>query len=63
MSALQAKEKKDRLEIMNKILEFVKEKEARFGAWSTKEIDVLNECCLLTSKTASRAESGRDEPR
>merc|ERR1719424_2172173 len=29
-----------------------KEKEARFGAWSTKEIDVLNECCLLTSKTA-----------
>jgi len=47
-----AKEKKDRLEIMNKILEFVKEKEARFGAWSTKEIDVLNECCLLTSKTA-----------
>mmetsp|Transcript_5273 Transcript_5273/g.16990 ORF Transcript_5273/g.16990 Transcript_5273/m.16990 type:complete len:313 (-) Transcript_5273:652-1590(-) len=47
-----AKEKKDRLEIMNKILEFVKEKEARFGEWSTKEIDVLNECCLLTSKTA-----------
>lgn len=49
-----AKEKKDRLEIMMKILDFVGEqkKEARFGEWSGKEIDVLNDLSLLTSKTA-----------
>jgi len=49
-----AKEKKDRLEIIDKILEFVKvqEKEARFGEWNAKETDVLNDLFLLTSKSA-----------
>jgi len=49
-----AKEKKDRLETMQKILHHLSEekKEARFGEWSPKEIDVLNDLCLLTSKTA-----------
>merc|ERR1712070_1077246 len=49
-----AKEKKDRLEIVQKIHEFVavQKKEARFGDWSGKEIDVLNDLLLLTSKSA-----------
>ena len=49
-----AKEKKDRLETMTKILDLLKEqkKEARFGEWSTKEIEVLNDLNLLTAKTA-----------
>ena len=47
-----AKEKKDRLEIMNKIHDWVavQGKEARFGEWNSKEIEILNDCCLLTSK-------------
>ena len=49
-----AKEKKDRLEIMLKIQDFVAEqkKEARFGTWNPKETDALNEYNLLTSKAA-----------
>jgi len=49
-----AKEKKDRLEIMMKILDFIEtqKKEARFGEWGTKEIEVLNDLGLLTSKTS-----------
>jgi len=49
-----AKEKKDRLDAMMKIYDWVAEqkKEARFGEWSTKEIEVLNDCFLLTSKSS-----------
>lgn len=49
-----AKEKKDRLEAMTKIHDFVANqgKEARFGEWSSKEIDVLNDLHLITSKAA-----------
>ena len=56
-----AKEKKDRLEIVEKIYAYVagtegevaiEGKEVRFGTWSTKEIDVLNDLNLLTAKTA-----------
>eukprot|EP00316_Scyphosphaera_apsteinii_P012312 CAMPEP_0119322472 /NCGR_PEP_ID=MMETSP1333-20130426/58312_1 /TAXON_ID=418940 /ORGANISM="Scyphosphaera apsteinii, Strain RCC1455" /LENGTH=408 /DNA_ID=CAMNT_0007329717 /DNA_START=25 /DNA_END=1251 /DNA_ORIENTATION=- len=49
-----AKEKKDRLEITSKIYDWVgaQEKEARFGEWSSKEIDILNDLNLLTSKSA-----------
>mmetsp|Transcript_12972 Transcript_12972/g.22173 ORF Transcript_12972/g.22173 Transcript_12972/m.22173 type:complete len:400 (-) Transcript_12972:276-1475(-) len=48
-----AKEKKDRLEVMEKILAFLKEgKQARFGTWSGKEVDILNDYNLLTSKTS-----------
>ena len=49
-----AKEKKDRLEIMNKIYDHiaVQKKEARFGEWNAKETDVLNDLFLLTSKSA-----------
>jgi len=49
-----AKEKKDRLEIMNKIYDWVavQKKEARFGEWNAKEVDVLNDLMLLTSKSA-----------
>jgi len=48
-----AKAEKDKLETMEKILDHVKEKkkEARFGEWTTKEIDVLNDLMLLTSKS------------
>lgn len=49
-----AKEKKDRLDAMLKIYDWVatQEKEARFGEWSAKETDVLNDLHLLTSKAA-----------
>ena len=49
-----AKEKKDRLEIMEKIYDWiaVQKKEARFGSWSAKEVEVLNDCLLLTSKSS-----------
>jgi len=49
-----AKEKKDRLETVQKIYDFVadQKKEARFGDWSGKEIDVLNDLSLLTSKSS-----------
>ena len=49
-----AKEKKDKLEITEKIYDFVanQKKEARFGDWNSKETDVLNDMYLLTSKSA-----------
>jgi len=49
-----AKEKKDRLEAMTKILAFMTEakKDIRFGEWSTKEIDVIDSLNLLTAKPA-----------
>jgi len=47
-----AKEKKDRLEMTQKILKWLSEdeKEIRFGEWTGKEIDLLNEYNLLTAK-------------
>ena len=48
-----AKDKKDKLAATDKILEWIKSgKDARFGQWSSKEVDVLNEYNLLTSKPA-----------
>jgi obg-like ATPase 1 len=48
------KEKKDRLDGMEKIYDWVavQKKEARFGDWSSKEIDYVNDLHLLTSKPA-----------
>jgi len=49
-----AKEKKDRLEGLMKIYEFVatQKKEARFGDWNAKETEYLNDLHLITSKAA-----------
>jgi obg-like ATPase 1 len=49
-----AKEKKDRLEATQKILDFLKEKkkDIRFGEWNSKDIDVMNDLNLLTAKPA-----------
>jgi len=49
-----AKEKKDRLDGLLKIYDWVAEqkKEARFGDWSTKEVEYLNDLHLITSKAA-----------
>ena len=48
-----AKDKKDKLAATDKILEWIKSgKDARFGQWSSKEVDVLNEYNQLTSKPA-----------
>jgi hypothetical protein len=48
------KENKDRLDGMEKIYDWVavQKKEARFGDWSSKEIDYVNDLHLLTSKPA-----------
>uniref|UniRef100_A0A7S4EWG4 Obg-like ATPase 1 n=1 Tax=Chrysotila carterae TaxID=13221 RepID=A0A7S4EWG4_CHRCT len=47
-----AKEKKDKLEVTLKIYAWLTEtkKDVRFGDWSGKEIDILNEYNLLTAK-------------
>jgi len=48
-----AKEKKDKLEATDKILDYMKAgNDVRFGTWNNKEIDVINEYNLLTSKPA-----------
>lgn len=49
-----AKEKKDRLIVMEKIYEVLtkEKKDVRFCEWSGKEIDVLNDMMLLTAKPA-----------
>merc|ERR1712129_165017 len=49
-----AKEKKDRLEITQKILKVLREqdKDIRFETWNTKETDVINDLHLLTAKPA-----------
>jgi len=49
-----AKEKKDRLEITEKILAVLKDekKDVRFTTWNNKETDVLNDMHLLTAKPA-----------
>jgi len=47
-----AKEKKDKLETTQKLLAWLTEekKDIRFGTWSFKEVDTLNEYNLLTAK-------------
>ena len=48
-----AKEKKDKLAATDKILDWMKAgNDVRFGEWNNKEIDVINEYNLLTSKPA-----------
>merc|ERR1719199_771117 len=49
-----AKEKKDRLEITQKVLKVLKEddKDIRFESWNAKETDVINDMHLLTAKPA-----------
>ena len=49
-----AKEKKDKLEAVNKIYDWltVEKKDIRFGTWSPKEVDAINELNLLTAKPA-----------
>ena len=49
-----AKEKKDRLDATMKLYAFLTEekKDIRFGEWSNKEIDVLDDYNLLTAKPA-----------
>merc|ERR1712129_234748 len=49
-----AKEKKDRLEITQKVLNVLREqdKDVRFETWGTKETDVINDLHLLTAKPA-----------
>jgi len=48
-----AKEKKDKLDAYTKILDLLKEgKQARFGEWTGKDVDYLNDCNLLTSKAS-----------
>ena len=49
-----AKDKKDRLEITQKVLKVLKEddKDIRFESWNAKETDVINDLHLLTAKPA-----------
>ena len=49
-----AKEKKDRLEITQKVLNVLREqdKDVRFETWGTKETEVINDLHLLTAKPA-----------
>jgi len=49
-----AKEKKDRLESMIKILAWLtdEKKDVRFGEWGTKDVDVIDSLNLLTAKPA-----------
>jgi obg-like ATPase 1 len=49
-----AKEKKDRLEIITKVLDVLdtQDKDIRFESWNTKETEIINELHLLTAKPA-----------
>ena len=49
-----AKEKKDRLEIITKVLDVLdtQDKDIRFESWNAKETEIINELHLLTAKPA-----------
>lgn len=49
-----AKDKKDRLEIITKVLDFMRDenKDVRFKSWTAKETEIINELHLLTAKPA-----------